>query len=167
MRSRTGAHALAVVPQNLDQTAAPAAEHEQMATVRITLQRLLHQQRKAVKAPAHVGVMIPRPKRASVVLESPSVLRTRGCAADIDPLPTSLPGLTPVIHAHPKRMDPRGTDKVDRVNGTLVPGPKSCFAGISRTAQRPLKSGFFRYPQSFSRSGSQDIRLIFLAIFHA
>ena len=53
---REQAHALAVVPQHLDQAAAPAAEHEQMPAVRIAPERLLHQQRQAVKALAHVGV---------------------------------------------------------------------------------------------------------------
>src|SRR5207247_1763083 len=37
-------HALAVVPQHFDQRAAAATEHEQMASVRITLERLLHEQ---------------------------------------------------------------------------------------------------------------------------
>ena len=50
------AHALAVVPEHLDQTAATAAEHEQMAAVRIALELLLDQQRQAVEALAHVGV---------------------------------------------------------------------------------------------------------------
>src|SRR5215472_723576 len=50
------AHAKTVVPQHFDQRAAPAAEHEQMASVRIALERLLHQQRQAVEALAHVGV---------------------------------------------------------------------------------------------------------------
>src|ERR1700704_6477603 len=48
------AHPLAVVPQHLDQSAAPAAEHEQMATVRIALELLLNQERKPVKTLAHV-----------------------------------------------------------------------------------------------------------------
>src|SRR5947207_6769279 len=49
------AHALAVVPKHLDQAAAAAAEHEQMAIMRVTLERLLYQQRQAVEAIAHVG----------------------------------------------------------------------------------------------------------------
>src|SRR5215470_6873367 len=53
---RIEAHALAVVPQNLDQRAAAAAEHEQMPTMRIVLEFLLHQQRQSVEALAHVGV---------------------------------------------------------------------------------------------------------------
>ena len=36
--------------------AAPAAEHEQMPLMRIAPQRLLHQQRQAVEALAHIGV---------------------------------------------------------------------------------------------------------------
>ena len=48
--------ALPVVPQDLDQSAAAAAEHEQMAAVRIAPEQLLHLQRQAVKALAHVGM---------------------------------------------------------------------------------------------------------------
>jgi len=63
----TMAHALTVVPQHLDQRAAPAAEHKQMAIVRVALERLLHQQRQPVEALAHVGVAgrqpHPRPSR--------------------------------------------------------------------------------------------------------
>src|ERR671931_288231 len=50
------AHALAVVPQHLYQRAAPAAEHEQMASVWIALERFLHQQRQPVETLAHVGM---------------------------------------------------------------------------------------------------------------
>src|SRR5262249_50487180 len=53
---REQAHALAIVPQHLDQAAAPAAEHEQMAAVGIALERLLHQHRQPIEALAHVGV---------------------------------------------------------------------------------------------------------------
>src|SRR5205814_8647731 len=38
-------HALSVIPQDLDQAATPAAEHEQMPAVRIAPQRLLHHER--------------------------------------------------------------------------------------------------------------------------
>src|SRR5215216_191232 len=55
------AHPLAVVPQHLDQSAAPAAEHEQMATVRITLELLLHQQRQSIKTLAHVRMAARQP----------------------------------------------------------------------------------------------------------
>src|SRR5713226_5279681 len=51
---RKQAHALPVMPQHLDQATATAAEHEQMAVVRIALERLLYQQRQAVEALAHV-----------------------------------------------------------------------------------------------------------------
>ena len=44
------AHSLPIVPQHLEQAAPTAAEHEQMAVVRIALQRLLHQQRQTVEA---------------------------------------------------------------------------------------------------------------------
>src|SRR6266540_5287629 len=50
------AQPLAVVPQNLDQTAATATEHEQMPAVRIALERLLNQKSQAIKTLAHVGV---------------------------------------------------------------------------------------------------------------
>src|SRR4029077_15653984 len=40
---------------------APAAEHEQLAIVRIALERLLHHQRQPVKALAHVGVASRQP----------------------------------------------------------------------------------------------------------
>src|SRR5262245_26865206 len=40
---RKQAHTLAVMPQHLDQPAAPAAEHEQMPAVRITLELLLNE----------------------------------------------------------------------------------------------------------------------------
>ena len=42
------AHALAVMPQHLDQSATPAAEHEQMPAMRIMFERLLHLQRQAL-----------------------------------------------------------------------------------------------------------------------
>src|SRR5229473_318934 len=53
---REQAQALAVVPQHLDQGAAPAAEHEQMAIVGIAPERLLYQQRQSIEALAHVSV---------------------------------------------------------------------------------------------------------------
>ena len=49
------AEALAVPVQNLDQVAAPAAEHEQVARERLLLQHLLRQHRQAVEALPHVG----------------------------------------------------------------------------------------------------------------
>src|SRR6266702_1390384 len=58
---RVKAHALTVVPQNLDQAAAPAAEYEQMPVVRISLERLLHQQRQPIEPLAHVGVPSRQP----------------------------------------------------------------------------------------------------------
>src|SRR5690606_3620372 len=44
------------MPQHLDEIAAPAAEDEQIAPVRIALQLLLHGQRQTIEAFAHVGV---------------------------------------------------------------------------------------------------------------
>ena len=51
---RKQTRALAVMPQYLDQGATPTTEDEQMAIVRIALERLLHQQRQAIEALAHV-----------------------------------------------------------------------------------------------------------------
>ena len=50
------AHALAIVPEHLDQSTAPAAKDEQMPAMRIEPQDLLHLQRQAVETLAHVGV---------------------------------------------------------------------------------------------------------------
>src|SRR5262249_51346706 len=38
------------------QSAAPATEHEQMPAMRIAPERLLHQQRQAIKSLAHIGM---------------------------------------------------------------------------------------------------------------
>src|ERR1700693_3794256 len=54
------------MPQYLDQTATAPTEHEQMPAVRITLERLLHQQRQAIKAFAHVGVAARQPDPRAV-----------------------------------------------------------------------------------------------------
>src|SRR5882724_111370 len=58
------AHPLSVVPEHLDQAAALAAEHEQVATVRIALQHLLHHHRQPIEAAAHVGwtARLPYPR---------------------------------------------------------------------------------------------------------
>ena len=50
------AHALAVVPEHLDQLTAPAAEHEQMPAVRIAPQDLLHLQRARPLKPLRMSV---------------------------------------------------------------------------------------------------------------
>src|SRR5271165_363407 len=44
-----------------NQTATPAAEHEQVAAMRIALEHLLHQHRKPVEALAHIGVAARQP----------------------------------------------------------------------------------------------------------
>src|SRR5690349_11929336 len=44
------------MPQDLDQPAAASAKHEQVTSVRVLLERLLHQQRQPIEASAHVGV---------------------------------------------------------------------------------------------------------------
>src|SRR5579862_6782659 len=54
-------HPLAVMPEHLDQPAATAAEYEQMPTVRVTFERLLHQQGQAIKALAHIGMASRQP----------------------------------------------------------------------------------------------------------
>src|SRR5215468_12000453 len=55
------AQALAVVPQDLDQPAAPTAKHEKLSTVWIALQLLLHQEAQAIKASPHVGMARRQP----------------------------------------------------------------------------------------------------------
>ena len=50
-----------VVPDDLDQVAAATAKDEQMAVVRITLQRLLNQKGQAVEALPHIGVACRQP----------------------------------------------------------------------------------------------------------
>ena len=54
LREQTGT--LAIVPNDLDQIAAPAAEDKEMTAMGIVLQRLLHHQRKAGEALPHIGV---------------------------------------------------------------------------------------------------------------
>src|SRR5262245_39368379 len=58
---REQTHPLPVMPEYLDQSAAPATEHEQMPAVRIAPERLLHQERQAIKALAHIGVASRQP----------------------------------------------------------------------------------------------------------
>ena len=53
---REQARTLAVVPDHLQQIAAPSAEAEQMSTQRVATQHLLHLERQAGKALPHVGV---------------------------------------------------------------------------------------------------------------
>ena len=50
------ARAVPVVPDDLQKIAAPAPEHEQVAAMRILLQRLLHQHRERRKPLAHISV---------------------------------------------------------------------------------------------------------------
>src|SRR5208282_275540 len=63
---RKQAHALSVMPQDLEQSAAAPTEHEQMPAVRIMFEYLLYQQRQAIKAFAHVGMAggQPNPRAA-------------------------------------------------------------------------------------------------------
>src|SRR5215472_4149210 len=65
------AHALTIVPQHFYQRAAPAAEHEQMASVWIALERLLHQQRQPVEALAHVVASHTRAPAGSEIIAGP------------------------------------------------------------------------------------------------
>src|SRR5581483_1398918 len=58
---REQAHPLSVMPEYLDQTAAPAAEHEQVPAMRVTLERLLHQECQTIKALSHIGVAARQP----------------------------------------------------------------------------------------------------------
>ena len=54
-------HADPVVPQDLDQRACPPAKDEQIPAVRIALEMLLHQERKALHPLPHVGVAHRQP----------------------------------------------------------------------------------------------------------
>ncbi len=49
-------HADPIVPDDLDQRACAAAEYEQIAAMRITLEPMLHQQREALHPLAHIRV---------------------------------------------------------------------------------------------------------------
>ena len=49
------------MPQHLDQSATTTAKHEQMATVRITLEQLLNLQRQPIEAAPHVSVAARQP----------------------------------------------------------------------------------------------------------
>src|SRR5882762_5465641 len=51
---RKQAQALAVVPEHLDQIPALTTKDEQMPAMRIAAQRLLHAQRQAIEALAHI-----------------------------------------------------------------------------------------------------------------
>jgi hypothetical protein len=53
------------MPEHLDQAAAPAPKDEQVPAMRITPQRLLNQQRQAIKSLAHVGVAGGKPNSRS------------------------------------------------------------------------------------------------------
>jgi hypothetical protein len=53
--------AMAIMPDHLQQVAAPTPEAEQMAAQRIAPQHLLHQKREARKALPHVGVACRKP----------------------------------------------------------------------------------------------------------
>src|ERR1700687_6238889 len=67
------------MPQHLDQPAAAPTEHEQMPTVRITLECLLYQQGQTIKALAHVGVAGRQPNScaAGICAGSQSCRRPR------------------------------------------------------------------------------------------
>jgi hypothetical protein len=51
-------HAKTVMPENLDQLAVLAAEHVEIAAVRVTLERFLNRQGQRVHAAAHVGMVV-------------------------------------------------------------------------------------------------------------
>jgi len=81
------AHPLAVVPQDLHQTTALAAEHEQVTTVRVSLQRLLHQQRQTVEVAPHIRCTArqPHPRLGPKADHRPRARRTRPRAASSTP----------------------------------------------------------------------------------
>src|SRR5215213_7630973 len=53
---RKQTHALSIVPNHFYQSATPSKKNKEMSTVRITLERLLHQKRQAVETTAHIRV---------------------------------------------------------------------------------------------------------------
>src|SRR6476619_811462 len=118
-------HALAVMPNDFDQASAPAAEHEQMALMRIALELLLHQQRQPVEALAHVGVTGRQPHpcawgqtdhrrrslRASAVIAADTVAASFG---------TPMRRRAPVVNS--TSITPDGTDGAATATAAK-PGP--------------------------------------------
>src|ERR1700731_2668763 len=58
---REQTRALAVMPNDLDQVAAAAPKNVEITSVRIPLQTLLHQTRKARESAAHIGMAGRKP----------------------------------------------------------------------------------------------------------
>src|SRR5258708_4932154 len=92
-------HPLAAGPQPLDQPATLAAEHEQVPTVRVALQHLLHQQRQAVEATAHVRHTARQPyprlrRQPDHRPTAPSARNTRP-SADSSPAPSTRTRTSP------------------------------------------------------------------------
>jgi hypothetical protein len=54
------------MPQNLDQPASASTKYEQMAIVRVVLERFLHLQRQTVEAAPHVGVASRQPNSRAI-----------------------------------------------------------------------------------------------------
>src|SRR5208282_1069954 len=108
---RKQAQALPVMPQDLEQSAAAPTEHEQMPAVRIPLERLLHQQRQAIKTLAHVGMASrqPNPRAAwgrdhhrrlpfaSAFIRADTVEASTGPEIRIRPPPANSISMTPVL----------------------------------------------------------------------
>src|SRR6266508_352471 len=132
---REQAHALAIVPQHLDQAAAPAAEHEQVAIVGITLERLLYQQRQAVEALAHVGVAGRQPH--------PHAARDR----DHRPNPSSA-SASATARAGATPSGKRITRPLRST--TSITGPKPALPAVTATASFPgaIATGTKRVPSS-------------------
>src|SRR5208282_244256 len=88
---REQARALAIMPNDRDQVTATAAKDEQIAVVRVALQCLLHEKRKAWKSASHVGMARGKPN-AHVAWNRDhrrsSTVRTRARAAASTPLST-------------------------------------------------------------------------------
>lgn len=83
----------AVAPEAFDQTAAPSAEHVQIAGLRIAPEPLLHQERQALHAAAHIGDACGDPdpgSRRDRDHHRSSTSRTRVSAAASTPASTTM-----------------------------------------------------------------------------
>src|SRR5262245_29022577 len=113
------------MPQHLDQAAAPAAEYEQMPAVRITPQRLLHQQRQTIKALAHIRVAgrQPNPRAArdrdhrrplplaSAFINADTVEASTAPVIRIRPPPANSISITPAVSCDPAGAADAGSGK--------------------------------------------------------
>src|SRR3954469_22444604 len=102
---RVEAQALAIMPKDFNQIAAPAPKDKQMAAVRVTPERLLHEQGQAVEALAHVRVPRREPhphagrdrdhERARTAMTRASAAPFTSLSTITRPPPTSTISITP------------------------------------------------------------------------